>query len=44
MSATACAMAWMWRSVVPQQPPTAFTSPLSANSRISEAVVSGASS
>ena len=34
----------MCGGVVPQQPPTMFTSPLSANSRMIEAVSSGFSS
>ena len=41
---TACATARMCASVVPQQPPTPFTRPLSANSRRNAAVWSGVSS
>ena len=38
------AIARVWSGVVPQQPPTTLTSPLSANSRRRELVVSGPSS
>ncbi len=41
---TASAMARMVSGVVPQQPPTMFTSPLVANSRITAAMLSGVSS
>ena len=41
---TASAIARVWSGVVPQQPPTRFTRPLSANSLRSELVVSGPSS
>ena len=34
----------MWSGVVPQQPPTRFTSPCSANSRSTAAIFSGVSS
>ncbi len=42
--ATASAMALMWAGVVPQQPPTRLTSPLSANSWRIPAIYSGLSS
>ena len=42
--ATACAIAAMCAGVVPQQPPTMFTRPLCAHSRISPARCSGVSS
>ena len=41
---TAAAMARVWSGVVPQQPPTTLTRPLSANSRSRVLVVSGPSS
>ena len=41
---TACAMAAMWAGVVPQQPPTMFSSPLRAHSPICSAMISGDSS
>ena len=44
MPLTAAAIARVCSGVVPQQPPTTLTSPLSANSRRSELVVSGPSS
>ena len=44
MPLTAAAIAFVCSGVVPQQPPTTLTSPLSANSRSSELVVSGPSS
>ena len=44
MPLRADAIARVWSGVVPQQPPTTFTSPLSANSRSRELVVSGPSS
>ena len=40
---TASAMAWTWSGVVPQQPPTMLTKPLSANSRRRPAVIFGVS-
>ena len=42
--ATASAIAAMCSGVVPQHPPTPFTSPLRANSPSSPAVISGLSS
>ena len=42
--ATASTMAAMWAGVVPQQPPTMFTRPLSANSPSWPAMYSGVSS
>ncbi len=41
---TAPAMAAMWAGVVPQQPPTRFTNPASANSLMTAAVSAAASS
>ena len=40
----ASAMARMWAGVVPQQPPTMFTQPLSANSPSTAAICAGVSS
>src|SRR5690606_40153276 len=42
--ATASAIARMWSGVVPQQPPTRFSSPDWANSRSTPAISSGVSS
>ena len=42
--ATAAAIRLMWSGVVPQQPPSRLSSPLSANSWTMAAVCSGASS
>ena len=44
MPSTALAIAAMWSGVVPQQPPTRFTSPASANSPSVSAVSDAASS